>query len=212
MQTTPPPNLRPSWLRAWRGIGARDDGEEVYHALMARYAEPHRKYHTLQHLHECLSQFELAQGLASRGAEVETALWFHDAVYDLKRSDNEAQSAAWARDAALQAGVAAEVAARLHALVMATRHSALPVGGDEQLLVDIDLAILGAGPARFAEYEQQIREEYGHVPGWLFRRKRRAILHSFLERPRIFSTPRFHAALEDTARANLRLAIGGSKG
>lgn len=204
-------DLRPSWLRAWRGIGARDDGEEVYQALMARYAEPHRKYHTLQHLHECLNQFEQSQGLASRAAEVETALWFHDAIHDLKRSDNEAQSAAWARSAALQAGVAPEVAARVHALVMATRHTALPEGGDEQLLVDIDLAILGACPARFAEYEQQIRAEYGHVPGWLFRHKRRAILRSFLDRPRLFSTPQFHAALEDAARANLGRALGLSR-
>lgn len=209
---TPPPDLHPSWLRAWRGIGARDDGEGTYQALMARYAEPHRKYHTLQHLHECLSQFEPVQGMASRAAEVEAALWFHDAIYDLKRSDNEAQSAAWARSAALQAGVAAEVAARVFALVMATRHTATPEDGDAQLLVDIDLSILGAGPARFAEYEQQIREEYGHVPGWLFRHKRRAILRSFLERPRIFSTPQFHAALEDTARANLRRAIDGRIG
>jgi predicted metal-dependent HD superfamily phosphohydrolase len=97
----------------------------------------------------------------------------------------------------------------VHALVMATRHTALPVGGDEQLLVDIDLAILGAAPARFAEYEQQIREEYGHVPDGLFRPKRRAILRSFLERPRLYSTPQFHAALEDTARANLQRAIDG---
>ncbi|HET7866341.1 MAG TPA: N-methyl-D-aspartate receptor NMDAR2C subunit [Burkholderiaceae bacterium] len=207
MQTTPPPDFRSSWLRAWRGIGARNDGEEIHQALMARYAEPHRKYHTLQHLHECLSRFEQARGLASRAAEVEAALWFHDAIYDLKRSDNEAQSAAWARSAALQAGVAEDVSARVQALVMATRHTALPEGGDEQLVVDIDLAILGAGPARFAEYEQQIREENGHVPGWLFRPRRQAILRSFLERPRIFSTPQFHAALEDTARANLRRAL-----
>ncbi len=212
MQPTPPPDLHPSWLRAWHGLGARDDGQEIYHALMARYAEPHRTYHTLQHLRECLGQFEPVQGLASRGAEVETALWFHDAIYELKRSDNEAQSASWARSAALQAGVAADVADRVHGLVMATRHTAMPEGDDAQLLVDIDLSILGAAPARFAEYEQQIRDEYGHVPGWLFRHKRRAILRSFLDRPRIFSTPRFHAALEEPARANLMRAIEGRVG
>ena len=90
--------------------------------------------------------------------------------------------------------------------MMVTRHTGVPVDADEQLLVDIDLAILGAEPARFAEYDRQIREEYNHVPGWLFKRKRRAILHSFLDRLRIFSTPHFHQVREDTARANLRLA------
>jgi predicted metal-dependent HD superfamily phosphohydrolase len=78
---------------------------------------------------------------------------------------------------------------------------------DEQLLVDIDLAILGASEARFLEYERQIREEYGFVPGWLFRRKRRAILRSFLKRPRIFSTQHFNASLEQRARANLARAM-----
>jgi predicted metal-dependent HD superfamily phosphohydrolase len=202
------PDLHDSWVRAWTGIGAQAQGDDVYRALMARYGEPHRKYHTLQHLRECLGQFEAVQGLASKAAEVEAALWFHDAIYEVKRSDNEARSAEWARSAALQAGVAPEVAARLHALVMVTRHTGVPEGGDEQLLVDIDLAILGAEPARFAEYDRQIREEYGHVPGWLFKRKRRTILRSFLDRPRIFSTAHFHQAREDAARANLRLATG----
>lgn len=202
------PDLHPSWLRAWRGIGARGDGEDLYRALMARYGEPHRKYHTLQHLQECLAHFDAVQGVLPASAEVAAALWFHDAIYDVKRSDNEARSAGWARQAALQAGVAQPVADRLHALVMATRHAAVPVAGDEQLLVDIDLAILGADPVRFAEYERQIRDEYGHVPGWLFKRKRRAILQAFLDRPRLFSTPHFHQALEEAARRNLRLAVG----
>lgn len=202
------PDLHHSWLRAWRGIGARDDGDDLYRALLARYSEPHRKYHTLQHLQECLHHFEAAQGVLPAGAEVEAALWFHDAIHDVKHSGNEERSADWARQAALQAGVAPPVADRLHALVMATRHAAVPVAEDEQLLVDIDLAILGADPVRFAEYERQIRDEYRHVPGRLFKHKRRAILQAFLDRPRIFSTPRFHQALEQAARRNLRLAVG----
>ena len=209
LTSDPAIHLHGSWARAWKGLGAHGEGEDVYGALMARYGEAHRKYHTLQHLRECLGWFEQVQGLAAKGAEVEAALWFHDAIYDVTRSDNEERSAEWASSAALQAGVAPEGAARLHALVMVTRHTGVPVDADEQLLVDIDLAILGAGPARFAEYEHQIREEYGHVPDGLFKRKRRAILRSFLERPRIFSTPHFHQALEEIARANLRRALGG---
>jgi predicted metal-dependent HD superfamily phosphohydrolase len=75
----------------------------------------------------------------------------------------------------------------VHALVMATGHDAVPQGRDQEVLVDIDLSILGATPARFDEYEQQVRAEYAWVPEFLFRRKRRAILGQFLARPR--STP-----------------------
>jgi predicted metal-dependent HD superfamily phosphohydrolase len=75
--------------------------------------------------------------------------------------------------------------------------------------VDVDLSILGAPPERFAEYEVQIRQEYAHVPGFLFRLKRRAILQSFLDRPALFSTPRLHQRLEARARANLAAAVAG---
>ena len=102
------------------------------------------------------------------------------------------------------AGVSTDAAQRVHDLIMATRHTAVPSGRDEQLLVDIDLSILGAEGARFDEYEQQIRKEYAYVPGFLFRRKRREILKGFLDRSAIYSTPHFHDMLEARARDNLR--------
>jgi predicted metal-dependent HD superfamily phosphohydrolase len=200
--------LRASWDRAWKGIGAGTDGDETYDALVARYGETHRKYHTLQHLRECLGLFESVAGLASRAAEVELALWFHDAIYEVKRADNEERSAEWAKEAVARRGASGDVALRIHSLVMVTRHTGVPTRADEQLLVDIDLSILGANEQRFAEYERQIREEYSFVPGWLFKRKRRAILRSFLDRPRIYGTQHFHDALDAAARANLRRAIG----
>lgn len=195
-----------SWQRAWTGIGAAGEGAPLFGRLKAAYAEPQRHYHTLQHLGECLAAFDGARALAEHPHEVELALWFHDAVYDVKRHDNEQRSAEWARDALLDAGVAADAAQRVHDLVMATRHTAVPGEQDERLLVDIDLSILGAERARFDEYEQQIRREYAYVPGFLFRRKRREILRGFLDRPAIYGTPHFHAALEARARENLARA------
>ena len=202
-------DLQRSWRRAWRGIGADDDGASVCVALLAAYGAPERSYHTLQHLHECIERFEGCSDLAARPAEVEAALWFHDAVYDVRRSDNERRSADWAHAAALASGVPADVAERLDALVMATRHAAPPVGADAELLVDIDLAILGADADRFAEYEQQIRREYAHVAAPAFAARRREILAAFLRGERIYATPRLHAELEQRARANLSLALAG---
>jgi len=201
-------SLLPSWQRAWAGIGAAGEGSALFAQLTAAYAEPQRHYHTLQHLGECLALFDDARALAERPAEVELALWFHDAIYDIKGHENEQRSADWARDALRDAGVSADAAQRVHDLVMATRHTAVPSGRDEQLLVDIDLSILGAARARFDEYEQQIRKEYAYVPGFLFRRKRREILKGFLDRPAIYSTPHFHGALEARARDNLRRVTG----
>lgn len=193
-----------SWQRAWSGVGAAGEGGALFAQLMAAYAEPQRHYHTQQHLGECLSAFDDARALAGHPDEVELALWFHDAIYDVKGHQNEQRSADWARDALRDAGVSTDAAQRVHDLIMATRHTAVPSGRDEQLLVDIDLSILGAERARFDEYEQQIRKEYAYVPGFLFRRKRREILKGFLDRSAIYSTPHFHDMLEARARDNLR--------
>lgn len=199
-----------SWRGAWRALGGGGDGGTVRDALLAAYRGPQRSYHTLQHLRECIERFATCRDLAIRPGEVEIALWFHDAVYDVRRHDNERRSADWACAALAGAGVADDAVARVEALVMATAHSAAaPVGADQELLVDIDLAILAADATRFAEYERQIRREYAHVADAEFRTRRRAILAALLARDPIYRTPRLRAELEARARANLTLAIAG---
>ncbi|UXH78223.1 HD domain-containing protein [Roseateles amylovorans] len=201
------PRFVDSWTRAWTALGATGHGHDLRDTLLARYAEPQRKYHTQQHLEECLNLFDEVRDLPPHPAEVEMALWFHDAIYELRGGDNEARSAAWAEQALGAAGVARESVQRVRDLVWVTLHTREPVTLDEQVLVDIDLAILGADTTRFDEYERQICEEYAHVPGLIFRHKRRQILRRFLDRPVIYSTADLRARLEVRARGNLARAI-----
>lgn len=175
---------------------------------MAAYGEPQRRYHTLQHLRECLDHLQPVLGLAAHPGELELALWFHDAVYDVKGKDNELRSAQWAADELVRGSASTDQAQRVHALIMATCHTtATPADEDSQLLVDIDLAILGAAPARFAEYEAQIRAEYRWVPGPIYRMKRRSVLQGFLGRPAIYGTAHFRVLYEAQARVNLQGAL-----
>jgi predicted metal-dependent HD superfamily phosphohydrolase len=197
------------WRETWHQLAAQA-AQGLYEELIARYSESHRKYHTAQHLEECFEKFDEARALARHPAQVELALWFHDAIYDTRRQDNEEKSADWARKAAVQAGVAGEAADRIHALIMTTRHQAVPSGVDAEVLIDVDLSILGAAPQRFDEYERQIREEYAWVPGFVFRRKRAQILQGFLARPSIFNTAQFRERLEQPARANLQRSLAAS--
>lgn len=154
-----------------------------------------------------MKHFEASASLAGRAGEVEVALWFHDAIYELRSSENESLSAEWAKKELLSAGVPIDTAERVHALVLATRHAALPVTPDEQLLVDIDLSILWAPPERFAEYESQVQQEYSWVPSFIFRSKRKAVLREFLARNPIYGTGHFQAQLEAQAHENFQRSI-----
>jgi predicted metal-dependent HD superfamily phosphohydrolase len=195
------------WQAMWKELGAANPGPRLHEELIARYSEPHRHYHTLQHLGECFEKLEEVRALAEHPAEIELALWFHDAIYDTKRRDNEKKSADWARASASAAGVATDACTRIHALVMATRHKAVPSGRDAEILVDVDLSILGAAPQRFDEYERQVRQEYAWVPDFLYRRERRKILKDFFARPRIFSTRGFRDRYEQQARSNIERSL-----
>lgn len=195
-----------SWHALWRDLGGACD-DTLFARLIAAYSEPQRHYHTLQHLRECLEQLDSVRHLLRRPAEAALALWFHDAVYDPTRQDNEERSAAWARQSMLDAGLPPDLAERAHALVMATRHAQLPQDEDAQLLVDADLSILGAAPQRFDESDAQIRREYAHVPETDFRISRSRVLRSFLQRPQIYATEVFRRRFEAQARENLARAI-----
>ena len=104
-------------------------------------------------------------------------------------------SAQWAHQALIDHSKDAAVAERVRRLIMATAHQALPANQDENILVDIDLAILGATNERFAEYEQQIRAEYSAVPNGCSN-KAPQYSAQFLQRARAFYTPVLSHALK----------------
>ena len=202
------PRSEAHWLGAWRALGlAAPHG--LHTRLLAAWSEPQRHYHTLQHLEECLALADALREAMTHPAEVVLALWFHDAVYDVRAHDNEARSAQWAGQALRDAGATPEVRARIVDLIMATCHGAvLPATRDAAVLVDIDLAILGSLDARFAQYEAQIRAEYAWVPLEVYATKRRDVLQGFLDRERIYTTDAMHERFEAQARRNLSRAVG----
>jgi predicted metal-dependent HD superfamily phosphohydrolase len=199
-------DFKQRWIRDWASLGLTGDAA-LLDRLLASYAQPQRHYHTLQHLAECLDLFDEVAHLAQRPGEAALALWFHDAVYIPQEPDNETRSAAWAGEALRAAGADQAVIARTQALIMATAHHQAQEEGDARLVIDVDLAILGAEPARFAEYEKQVRAEYASVPIDLYRQKRGELLARFLDRAAIYGTAELRARLEERARMNLRGAI-----
>jgi len=188
-------------------LGFAPRAAALWSDLRARYTEPHRAYHTLSHIAECLAQLRSARMLARDADLVEFALWAHDVIYDPRRDDNERRSAEWAKRALLDGGRTSDYALRAYALVVATSHDGLPSDADAQLLCDVDLAVLGAPRARFDEYEAQIRVEYAWVPEPLFRSRRAEVIERFLARASIYGTAHFRQTIEAAARSNLQRSL-----
>ncbi|WP_339097049.1 phosphohydrolase [Deinococcus sp. VB142] len=163
------------------------------------YAEPGRAYHNAAHVEDMLAALHSRRVLTP---ELALACWGHDLVYDARATDNEERSAVIFDDWLATQGVRPEVRTRIRAMILATRHTAAPADREQALLVDADLAILGADAATFDAYDAAIRQEYAHVPGLLYRLGRREVLRGFLNRERLYTTPEF-AGLEAQARDNL---------
>ena len=187
--------------------GRTEVARAVYEDLIARYGASERRYHNLGHIQACLQLLDTVRGLAGSADAIELAIWFHDAIYDSHRSDNEECSAQLAAEALARLGAPGTLATVVSDLILATRHQAVPARPDAAILVDIDLAILGQPAAIFDAYEAGIRAEYGWVAEEDFRLGRSKVLRGFLRRPRIYATEYFHEALERAARENLARSL-----
>lgn len=200
--------LRSRWLHAL--LAARDGARqpEPYRYgenLLRRWQEPQRRYHTLTHLTAVLDRIDVLEKYADDPELVRLAAWFHDAVYQPDRSENEERSARLAERALPEAGVSAEKTAEVARLVRLTEtHDPAPDDRNGQVLCDADLAILAAPPSAYAAYTAAVREEYAFVPPAAFREGRATILRRLLALPRLFRTPYGEAEWEATARYNLR--------
>jgi predicted metal-dependent HD superfamily phosphohydrolase len=199
-------DLQARFRRAAADAGATEPCGAVFQELASRYAEAHRRYHTLTHVGACLVWLDWFSGSAAHAEEVELALWFHDAVYDPGDSSNERRSAQLARDRLSALGVRAEAVERIAAFIEATaRHEAN--GGDTALVVDLDLTVLGAGRREFDAFEHRIRLEYAHVPESIYREARRRVLEGFVSRGQVYETLPLRSEFEAPARANLARRI-----
>lgn len=169
--------------------------------LGRRWTEPHRRHHNIDHLREVLDALEVlaTDGLAFDKALVRRAAWFHDAVYDVHRDDNEELSAELARQ--ILTGAMGE---RVAELVMITKsHEPDPEDPDAAALCDADLSILGSSEARYLQYTTDIRAEYEHVPEPTFRSTRAALLMDLLRHPCLYTSTEGQDRWEITARANV---------
>lgn len=199
-------HFTPDRLAGVLGCLGANRAPDLFAALAELYRDPGRHYHSDAHVAECLRALDAHRDLAERPEEVELAIWFHDAVYDTRRADNEEASARLAAECLTPLGIEAATVERIAELIRWTKDHRAECP-DAELLLDIDLGILGQAPEVFERYDAAIRAEYAWVPEDPYRAGRAQVLQSFLDRERIYRTPTFRAAFERPARANLKAKL-----
>ncbi len=193
--------LEKSWFELHRHYHFSEP-QKIFNKLIAAYSEKQRAYHTLQHLYECLVLLDSIRSDLKDAYSVELALWFHDAIYDPQAKDNELKSAElFGRYMAHDLSV--EIVKKIKRWIITTQKHEATDELDLQFLLDIDLAILATSPARFAEYEQQIQQEYAWVDPDVYSIKRKEVLAHFYQTESLYQTEYFQQNFEQRAKQNL---------
>lgn len=193
-------------LQPWvEALGSAPEAVQAGQDLLARYEEPHRRYHDLLHLSEVLQALRTLAPSTPLPVPVVCAAYWHDAVYDPTRPDNEQRSAELAAGVLTELALpAADVEAVVRLVLLTATHD--PAEDDEHgaLLCDADLAVLASPPARYRTYAAGVRQEYAHLDDDVFRRGRAAVLRQLADRPRLFTTEQGFRRWDAPARRNLR--------
>ena len=172
--------------------------------LCRSYSEPHRHYHTLAHLtalFDCLEAHGEEIGDAPR---VAFAAWYHDIVYDPRRTDNEAKSAERAMKELDDLGADNTLRSHVVQLILATKdHTKGGRDYDDDVFLDADLSILGSDEAAYRDYVKNVRAEYAHIDEQAWKTGRSTFLKKTLNAPRIFRTGIFEGELAGQARKNI---------
>lgn len=199
--------MKKQFEKLWRQLGAESDPEPEFQFLYDSYMQRGRYYHNLAHIEACLNDFRDVSGLTDTPGLVEFAIWYHDVVYDVSRSDNEQKSAEVASEVCSWAKISNDASQEIYDLIVVTKHHNVSDSINQKIIIDVDLAILGKPANDYDIYEKAIRKEYSHVPEDDFRKGRAAILRSFLEKPLIYSLEFFNNKYQKQAIENIQKAI-----
>ncbi|BBZ78273.1 hypothetical protein MANY_36100 [Mycolicibacterium anyangense] len=200
-------DLLETWVALLARHTANTGAEAVGRALLASWSEPHRRYHSVDHLRDILRHVEELAALSDDADAVRLAAWYHDSVY-AGRPDDEELSARRAEDELSGLEVEPELVDEVARLVrMTVTHDPAPGDHNGEVLSDADLASLALSPERYVSNTAAIRAEYGHISDDVFRKGRLQVLANLLSGPGVFRTEYGRQRWEAPAQANLRAEL-----
>ncbi|MCW3096734.1 MAG: hypothetical protein JWL77_2352 [Chthonomonadaceae bacterium] len=183
---------------SWRRVTGGRARREEFFDLVCRYSDTARHYHNFEHIRDML--WNMYQTDVREDCALHRAIWWHDAIYDSTRSDNEERSAELAAQTLSAWNEPSAEIDRVVALILLTKRHDVPADDRvAETLIELDLRILAAPTEKYDLYAVQVRAEYGWVSDGGYARGRAEFLKRMLARVRIFTNP----GLDASARANL---------
>jgi predicted metal-dependent HD superfamily phosphohydrolase len=189
--------------------------ETIVDDVIQRYSAPGRYYHTLTHIDFMLEELKATHIFLQNEDYLQLyfATIFHDVIYDIMRSaDSISMSGAYASFASKVLGFD-RYADTIRDLVLKTDYPSRPSQGNEEILCDIDLLILGQPRDKFRTYDTQIEMEAFFAnrnnPKFtkeIYLEKRIEVLQS-ISRGRIYNTLYYNNGYESFAKKNIAMKI-----
>jgi predicted metal-dependent HD superfamily phosphohydrolase len=139
---------------------------------------------------------------------VDFAIFYHDAVYNVLRKDNEQRSAAMAAQRLALLGFPPQKIEQTVIFIEATQTHQVPMGlkaaTDLEFFLDFDMSVLAAERDIYGLYRENVRKEYRLIPAPLYRPGRKKFLQTCLQSESIFHTTEFRSRYEAQARDNIK--------
>ena len=205
-ESTQAEGLRDRAAAHWRpfatNLGLSD---AIFAQLVVAYEEPHRRYHTLDHIVEMLDCLAQSRHVAKDPDAIALAIWFHDCIYDSRAGDGENERMSAERLAELHTDPPSAAA---QAMILHSVHHEASDDSDTQLFCDLDLYRLGVDFATFQQHGRNVRAEYAWIDDSTWASGRSRFMQRFLDRPAIYQTDYWRDRLETQARDNLARTVG----
>ena len=192
------------FISLWARFGADGDwAGALYQDVYTLYATPGRHYHTPAHIAHCLQRKDEIAHLLEDPNTVELAIWFHDVIYDMGASDNEARSAEFfvERTAGkLSSCQAQRVVSHIHATIYPSQ----PTDPDAQFVVDIDLSSFSLPWPQFLRDSVNVRRESTTSDPYEYAEKQQSFLEMLCTAQPFFRTDFYLERYEQQAQDNIR--------
>ena len=179
----------------------------LWKEIETQHSQKNRYYHSLSHLENLYRELSVIKENITHWDTVLFSLFYHDIIYNVRKQDNEEQSATLAANRMEQLGVPAKIIEACKHQIIATKKHQFQKEADTNYFTDADLSILGAPEEQYSAYAKQVRKEYRVYPNLLYNPGRKKVLMHFLEMECIFKTPHFQRRYEAQAKENLSMEL-----